>query len=255
MRKTLLTLIVAGNLMQGFNSEPKADDNLFVISEEQNESAKLEYINEQIDRKIELSTILSHLKHGWYGFSNNPSKNERHIELEKRFYENIEKIKGNEFERAKKIYEYIVSIIPDYGLPRGVNYGQATLGQIINSRTGICFDKSNALYDALKFSGINSDVISGVIGNNLFHQWVRVYLEFNGESVVLDLDPTWYKEFTPIEPTTKFETICGGNTSTLNVKEYLKYCEKKTNKETDEIIGKYSLSDYALSSGLFIKKN
>ena len=268
MKKTLATLLLAGNLVAPALFLGKEPENLndkntgYGASGAITENAApispaFEYFSEQAVRKIDLSTILSHLKYMWYGFSDNPSKNERHIELEKKFYEDIKKIKGNEFERTKKIYEYIVNIIPDYGLPKGVNHGRATLGQIIDSGTGVCTDKSNALYDALKFSGINSDIINGVVGNNLFHQWVRVYLEFDGENIVLDLDPTWYKKFTPIRPTTEFEKIIigGDNPSTLNAEEYLKYCEKKTDKEAGEILGKYSLSDYDFLSGLFIKRN
>lgn len=257
MKKTLLSLIVTGSLVSGFNVISKADDSPGIIAEKRDEIIALKYINEPTVRKIELPTILSHLENEWYGFLNNQSKNEKHLELEKKFYEDIEKIEGNEFERVKKIYEYIVDVIPDYGLPKGVSHGQATLGQLIESGTGVCTDKSNALYDALRFSGIKSDIINGVVDRSLLHQWVRAYINLDGKEICLDLDPTWYKKFTPIKPTIEFSEIIinGDNPLTLHTEEYLKYYERKTDKEIGEIIGKYSLSDYLLSSDFFIKKN
>ena len=69
-----------------------------------------------------------------------------------------------------------------------------TLESRLQEAKGVCKDNAILLNYALQNSGIDSRPIASF---GLKHVWVRVTTQ---DGKVFDLDPTWYKKFTLLDP-------------------------------------------------------
>ncbi len=113
----------------------------------------------------------------------------------KKFLSEVQIISGSEMDTIKHVYEKVTDTVTIY---RGVEDLSKTFETMITTGVGVCRDRANLLDYSLKLKGINSQL---VVGGS--HQWIRVTTQIDGKSVTFDLDPTWYKEFFPLNPRDK----------------------------------------------------
>ena len=107
------------------------------------------------------------------------------------FLREVDFFEGRNIELIEQVYEHVTSTVTTYDNPN--NYA-TTFETMITTGTGVCRDRANLLNFALKQRGIDSQMVhSGQ------HTWVRVNTQIDGQQVTFDLDPTWYKEFFPVQ--------------------------------------------------------
>ncbi|MFA4887768.1 MAG: hypothetical protein WC595_06155, partial [Candidatus Nanoarchaeia archaeon] len=116
----------------------------------------------------------------------------------KEFFNKIGAINSNtEIETIKEVYETVTNAVPGYGEigDNKLNHIDSTFEDMFTNKFAVCRDKASLLNVALRRKGINSEIVAGE-----GHMWVRVTLS-EGESAgkEIDLDPTWYHDFVPLE--------------------------------------------------------
>ena len=107
---------------------------------------------------------------------------------------------GDELEKVEKVFDYVTSTIDyDYELAENIPLEYIPdIEQVLNEKTGICFDYASVMSAMLRIQGIPTRLVIGYAGD-VYHAWISVYVEdkgwvdgiirFDGESWTL-MDPT-----------------------------------------------------------------
>lgn len=120
------------------------------------------------------------------------------------FFNNIDNIPAgsSECETMKQVYEAVTSAVTRYGIIKDNPMSHfGTFEEVLESGGGICRDRAALLSAALRRRGVDARIIRGT-SNGSTHSWVRVTLsesEGMGTGREIDLDPTYYQSFVPLE--------------------------------------------------------
>ncbi|MFH1391538.1 MAG: transglutaminase domain-containing protein [Candidatus Diapherotrites archaeon] len=113
----------------------------------------------------------------------------------KAFFEKVDAVQGTQIEQIKKIYGLVSEALPNYRSdPEGKEC--LTFEQALQRKEGICREQAALLKTALQRKGIDAQMAF-----SSKHAWVRVTIHQPGSACdgwTIDLDPTWYKEFVPL---------------------------------------------------------
>lgn len=109
------------------------------------------------------------------------------------FRQRVKEVEGTPLERVRGIYELVSKSIR-YSSVLPSNLG--SLEKTLRNGEGICREQAALLSLGLQESGFQAEV---KLGSE--HAWVRLSTtNAEGQVVAIDLDPTWYEDFVPLDP-------------------------------------------------------
>ncbi|MFH1316200.1 MAG: transglutaminase domain-containing protein [Candidatus Woesearchaeota archaeon] len=114
----------------------------------------------------------------------------------KSFFEKTDAVQGTQVEKIPILYEMVTDALPQYRYA-GSKDMCYSFEEMLSNKRGICKEQTILLKTVLERHGIHAETAT-----TNKHVWIRVRIDQKGSACDgkwIDLDPTWYKSFVPLE--------------------------------------------------------